>query len=353
MNQFTKTTIVQPLMKIRRKRLLPTGGEIIVRVGQSVPPLHVLARTPRATEFVVLPIGDFSGMSPAEVEEHLLVKVGESINQGTPLLERKRLIGSRKIESPIDGVLTAVKNGRLVIKQTSDWLELRAMVNGRVINYISDRGITLEIVGALIQGVWATGDIKMGRLHVLGDAPNSRLQTAHINEELDGQILVVGHVDDLELLTNLADNNVAGLIVGSMPVGLYEAAASINISIIMTDGVGFQPMAEPIYTLLQELSSEEASLFTKYDSAKQERPEIIVPRDGNPNEALLPSNQPLAVWQSVRILRPPYQSQMGTVARLFTRSQATAQGAIAHGAEVNLSNGQRVFIPTANLDRFI
>ncbi len=353
MNQFIQTTIVQPLMKIRRKRLLPTGGEIIVRVGQNVPPRHVLARTPRATEFVVLPIGDFSGMSSDEVKEHLLVNVGESINQGMPLLEKKRLIGSRQIESPLDGVLTAVKNGRLVIKQTSDWLELRAMVNGHVINYVSDRGITLEIVGALIQGVWATGDIKMGRLHVLGNAPNSRLQTSHINEELNGQIIVVGHIDDLELLTNLADNNVSGLIVGSMPVELCEAAAFINISTIITDGIGFQPMAEPIYTLLQELSSEEASLFTKYDSSKQERPEIIVPRDGNPNETLLPSNEPIAIGQSVRILRPPYQSQMGTVTRLFTHSQETDQGAIAHGAEVNLSNGQRVFIPTANLDRFI
>ncbi|MCP5099438.1 MAG: hypothetical protein GY943_28115 [Chloroflexi bacterium] len=352
MKQFAQTTIVQPLLSLRRQRLLPQGGEVIVKVGQTVPPLHVLARTPLSTEFIVVSVGEQLGVSHEELSEFLLVNVGDSVSQGEPLAEKKRLLGAKQVKSPIEGEVAAINNGRLVLKQTTDWYELRAMVNGRVLNYVANRGVTLEIVGALIQGKWATGSHTLGDIEIVDGTHNTPLQAEQIPSILDNRVLVTSHIGDLELLTNLADNRVSGIIAGSMPIELCEAATSINLPVILTEGIGTQSFSPPIIELLQELSGESASLFTKYDLEQGQRPEIIVPRKGVPKEAS-PFNKPLTVGQTVRIIRTPYQSQIGVIEKIFSQSYRTADGIKAEGATVKLLNGNVVFVPTVNLDILI
>jgi hypothetical protein len=352
MKHFSQSTIVQPLISMRRKRLLPREGEVIVKVGQDVPPLHVLARTPLSTEFIVISAGEQLGISHDQLVESLLVNVGDSINQGDSLVQMKRLLRTKQIKSPIDGTLAAVNNGRLVLQQTTDWHELRAMVNGRVVNYVNNRGVTLEIVGALIQGVWATGDMTLGDIEITGDSHNTPLLAEQIPANLDNRILVTPHIGELELLTNLADNHVRGIITGSMPIELCEAATSINFSVLLTEGIGKQPIAQPIFQLLQELVGEDATLFTHADDEMGQRPEIIVPRKGVPNE-MHPYNKPLTIGQTVRILRSPHQSNVGVIQTIYTHSHHTPDGVKAHGATVKLSDGTVIFVPTVNIDALI
>lgn len=353
MKQFAQTTVLQPLMRIRRKRLLPKEGEVIVRVGQEVPPMNVLARTPIATKFIVLPLSNMLNVDPDELPEKLQVNLGESVNQESVLAAKKRVIGSKEIVSPIDGEVVAVENGRLILKQTTDWFELRAMVHGRVINYETNQGVSLEIVGALIQAVWATGDITMGALHLTADQPNGLMQAENIPDNLTNLVLAAGTINDSELLANLADQNVRGLIAGSMPAHICETAASLGLSVILTDGIGKQYMAEPIYQLLHELVDEDVSLFTEYNPVIGERPEIIVPRPGVPKIESSPYNKPLAVGDLVRIVKPPYQSQIGIIAKLLNNKQNMVGGIKVNGAIVRQTDGQEIFVPTANIDLFI
>ena len=353
MKQFTQTTILQPLMRIRRKRLLPIDGEVIVNVGQEVPPLHVLARAPIATKIVMVPLDDMLGIKPEEVPEKLQVNLGETVSQDTVLAAKKRLIGAKEIMSPIDGQVAAIENGRLVLKQTTDWFELRSMVHGRVINNEANLGVTLEIVGALIQGIWATGDITMGALHIASDQPNGVLQAENIPDNVSNLVLTAGHIDDAALLTNLADQNLRGLIAGSMPSHVCETAVSLGLPTILTDGIGKQFMAEPIYQLLHELVDEDVSLFTQYDRTIGERPEIIVSRPGVPKIDSSPYNKPLAVGDLVRIVQKPYQSQIGTITKLLKDKQPVFGHLTANGVMVRKTDGREVFVPTANIDRFI
>lgn len=353
MKQFAHTTILQPLMRIRRKRLLPKEGEVIVRVGQEVPPLHVLARTPISTKFEVVPLSNMLGVTPEELPDKLQVNLGETVSPETVLATKKQLIGSKEILAPIDGEVAAVENGRLILKQTTDWFELRAMVHGRVINYEANHGVSLEIVGALIQGTWATGDIIMGTLHLTTEQPDGMLRAENIPDNLTNRVLAAGFINDSELLVNLADQNIRGLIAGSMPSHVCETAASLGLSIILTDGIGKQMMAEPIFQLLHELTDEDVSLFTEYDAVNGERPEIIVPRPGVPKIEASPYNKPLAVGDLVRVVRQPYQSQIGIITKLLNNKHNAVGGIKANGAIVKQTNGQEVFVPTTNIDLFI
>ena len=353
MKQYAHTTVLQPLMRIRRKRLLPKEGEVIVRVGQEVPPLHVLARTPVATKFVVVSLSEMLGIKPDDLPNHLQVNPGETVSSETLLAAKKQFLGNKEILSPIDGVVAAVDNGRLILKQTTDWFELRAMVHGRVVNYEANRGISLEIVGALIQGAWACGDITMGTLHLTTDSQNGTLRAENVPDNLTNLVLVAGHINDSELLSNLADQNIRGLIAGSMPSHICELANALGLSIILTDGIGKQVMAEPIYQLIHELVDEDISLFTEYNSAGGERPEIIVPRPGVPKIESLPYNKPLAVGDMVRVVKEPYQSQIGTISKIFSRKHDAYDGIKAHGAFIRFLDGREAFVPAANLDLLI
>ena len=353
MGLFTHTTIVNPLVSIRRKRLLPKAGEVIIGVGQNVSPMHVLARTPLTSQYFVLPITGMLGVEAEAVAERLLVPVGETVNQETVLAESKRLFGSKPILSPVSGTIEVIDNGRLIIKQSTDWLELRAMVQGRVISYETNLGVTLEIVGAHIQGVWATGDITIGDLHIAVEGPSKPLAAENIPDRLNNVILVVGHIDEPDLITNLADSNLRGIIAGSMSHNLCEIANTVGLSILVTDGIGQYPMAEPIFQLLQAHADNEASLFTEYNMLVGERPEIIIPHSGIPKIETPPYNKPLARGQTVRLLGSPYHGQIGTVMHLLSSKHNMFAGINGHGAVIMLKNGSKVFIPSSNLDVFI
>ena len=66
MKLLTQATIAHPQMKIRRERLLPKGGEVVIRVGQNVTPHQAIARTPLETDFHIIPVSEKLGISPDE-----------------------------------------------------------------------------------------------------------------------------------------------------------------------------------------------------------------------------------------------------------------------------------------------
>jgi len=59
------------------------------------------------------------------------------------------------------------------------------------------------------------------------------------------------------------------------------------------------------------------------------------------------------VGQKVRILRAPYASQVGEVVRLYQLAQNTSVNIKAHGVDVQLADGQVIFIPGKNFDTIV
>jgi hypothetical protein len=109
-------------------------------------------------------------------------------------------------------------------------------------------------------------------------------------------------------------------------------------------------MAEPIFKMLQESDSREVTLFGGDQASEYRRPEIIILQSAIPTVDSDRTPEPIRVGQSVRILRPPYSSQVAEVVRLYARAQMTLVGTKAHGADVELTDGRIVFVPYANLD---
>jgi hypothetical protein len=347
MNQLLNATFVQSNAKIRCERRLTRPGETTVGMGNTVTPNQVLARIPEQVQFHIIAGSEELGVTPAEMADYLLVNIGDRVEPGTLLLQKKRLLGNKQVESPFAGEVIVVQNGRIILKSVTQLFELRAMVQARVLNFIGNHSIILETQGTLIQGVWSSGVETFGPLKITADRPNTPLHVSDLQNH-DNHILVAGTIRDEELLKQAVMAEVRGLIVGAMPAAFCALAAQLRLPLILTDGIGDHHMAPLIFDRLRQHENQEASLLVIPGTNK--RPEIIIPRKVPPTQLQPSIYTPLEKGRTVRILRAPYKGQMGQVVQLFHSARTTEIGTKANGAMVALDNQQTVFVPYANME---
>ena len=341
-------TKILPLTLIRRERRLPYPGEVIARRGDEVSPVQVVARAARPKGFTVLPAAEMLGVAPEELPGYLLVNEGTAIQRKKPLMEKPGIFGAKRFDSPVNGILHRVSHGRVIIQQTPELLELRAMLTGVVASTEPYLGVVIETEGALIQAIWGSGREGYGNIRVVVDDPRAALEEEHIGVNARGSILVAGRVTSTAVLEKAEENSVRGLVVGFVPGALAGSLGNYRFPVVATEGFGAaKAMAEPVFALLQQLEGLEASILSNGDG----RPEIVVPRSPeNEEHVLRRPPEALREGQRVRLLRAPYLAEVGRVVSIHARSQPTSTGFRLAGARVALSDGQVVFVPIHNLD---
>ncbi len=353
MEHHTRTTIIQSGIKIRRERALPQSGEVGTGVGNDVTPNLVVARMPLETHFAIVDASEILDVPPEKVTDYVIVEKEAIVDVGTVLAQKKQLFRSRQVLAPAEGLLFDVFNGRIVVQQTSEWLERRAMVSGRVVSYVGDRGVIIETYGTLIQGVWGSGMENFGKLKVATRSNTGFLTKDQVSGDVASLVLVAGRVDHLEVLQLADEKGIAGIVAGSMPAELCEAALTLHYPVILTEGIGKQNMSPAIFSLLQKADGRETSLFGSYEQSRGQRPEIIIPESATPASEAVTANKPVRLGQTVRLLRAPYAGQSGKIIKIYTLSQIVATGAKAQGVDVQLADGNVAFVPFANFDVII
>ena len=110
-------------------------------------------------------------------------------------------------------------------------------------------------------------------------------------------------------------------------------------------------MSPPLFKLLKSLNGREASINgetrTRWGIV---RPEIVVPQPSDSKVEAPSFGLPLATGVRVRIVRGAQQGVTGTVASLPARPLRLENGMRVRGAEIDLGEDGRVFVPCANLE---
>lgn len=343
-------TSVRSNVRILRERRLPQAGELAVSIGQQVSPVQVVARTTRQVSYTILPAAELLGVPADQLTNHLLVEEGAAIQRKKPLLERRSLLGSKRITSPVNGILYQVDHGRLILQHTSELFELRAMIQGVIRRTLGNRGVLIETVGAVVEGRWSSDREGFGRIKVVG-GHDAVLSAEHITADVRGAILVAGRVMRRNVLELAEENSARGIVVGSIPALWIPDMARYRFPIFVTEGFGQLPMAQPIHQLLESCEGREASLLGSVDN-NWSRPEIIIPGNvtGALGEAAPHHLEQLAVGQPVRICRAPHMARIGKIVAVYDKVQLTDVGTRLPGADVRLDGEQVVFVPHTNLD---
>jgi hypothetical protein len=347
-------TRVNPLAVVRRERLLPRSGEILVRRGQPVTPVQVIGRTTQAPRFTVLYGSRLLGIDAAEMNGHLQVQEGDTVEQGDVLLTRARRFGRRMlVRSPVDGTIAFIGIGRVVIQEPTVPYELRALIEAEVAQVVPGFGVVLETVGAHIQALWDSGRDGTGKLCMLAEQPEDRLEVEQIDSSHRGAILVAGSIAHQAVLEAAQNNGVRGLILGSLPLALLQLAAGQSYPVLVTDGIGAHQMATPVFDLLGQSIERKATLFARNPGRPYNRPEIVIPLPASAHAEELNEPGALQPGHSVRVTHPPYLGTVGRVVRTYELARSSDIGTRAPGADIALPDGQVAFVPYTNLDRII
>jgi hypothetical protein len=346
---------ITALTTVRRERLLPAPGQVLVSPGEVVGPADVVARCQLPGEIRVLDVCRILGIPRAQVGKYMRKSVGDMVQANELLASPRGPLGQirRGCRSPVEGEVIEIRDGLILIESAATTFELRAHFRGEVTNVMPNRGVVISVSGALVQGMWGSGGEAEGVLKMLVDNPQKPLRARAIDVSCHGTVVVGGRIFEQDVLEQAIEARVRGIIVGGMDAELCQHLDSLPFPVLLTEGFGALPMSAPVFALLQANMGREVLLSADTRTRRDaRRPEVLIPlRNGHdPSEEEGTGILPLEEGAQVRALRAPHLGEVGKVVDLPAQPQMMESGARLPVAVVELDDSETVSIPLANLE---
>jgi hypothetical protein len=336
------------LTNIRRTRLLPVSGNVLVRVGQRVNASDVIAEAQVATRHVLLDVRRAMGGTTAAAAEKTIVRAeGDKLQQGDIIAETGGVF-ARILRAPANGTIAMIAGGRVLLAVETQPLQLLATIPGVVTDLHPERGATIETNGALIQGAWGNGRVAEGLMIPLLSSPDAELTSEMLEVSLRGAVVIGGHCRSAAVLRAGAELPLRGLVLASMTADLLALAAGLDYPIVVLEGFGRVPLNDVAYQLVTTSEKRDASLNAVFNPPMGEKPELILPlpAQGQPSAA----TTYFAPNQSVRIQGDPYRGKIGVIVQIRPGLTVLPNGLRAQAADVRLDRDSAVTVPLANLE---
>lgn len=370
---YTPGLWVTEYARLRKRRVLPIPGSVLVSPDTKVYSETVIARTDLPGRVYPVNIAHALGITPEDIRRYLLKSQGEYIEKGSPLAENKPFIKWFKTQvlSPITGVVENISEvtGQVMLREPARPLELLAYIDGSVVEVIPQQGAIIETTGSFIQGIFGLGGETTGVIRLAVEKPEDILSSERITEQHRGAVVIGGSLVESQALRRAQEVGVNGIVVGGIDDqdlrGLlgYELGVAITgtenigFTLIITEGFGQIPMAWKTFELLAAREGCKASISGATQiRAGVLRPEIIVPIESKteletimvlPNEA---RQRGLEIGDTIRIIREPYFGTLAKVIALPSEPQKIATESKARALVAELPDGTHAIIPRANIE---
>lgn len=242
---------------------------------------------------------------------------------------------------------------------------LRAGLRGQVIE-ASARGVTIEGLVAVVQGLIGVGGQAVGEINILSkEALKVPADTLPLTR---GVILVVPGRLTRVLLEHAAASGVAGLVASSMTVSELEGALSIDMTAVLdglsvpesqhplpvllfTEGLGDRPMASPTLALMRQHGGDFALLSGTTNPRRNLRPELLISLPTGARPPAVKADPRIITGSLVRVSSGEYAGEIGQVIQTFQRPQRLPSGIHARAVYVRLERGVKATLPIYNLER--
>lgn len=342
---------LQSLTLIRRERMLPelSVGQVEVMEGGRVGFRDIIARGEPPSSYALLDAARKLGLRRRDsLPGFMRVDVDDVVGEGQLIAQR----GRRRLFSPLVGRIAAIEDGRVTIQALADTLELESGMNGQIVSVRPGRGVVIETMGAVMQGVWGNGGRALGTVRVEPADGLKAIRSDAISMEFRGAIVVTRRPLNHELLEAIEDQEFAAVIAPSAEADLLVAMRMLRMAILLTEGFGSMRMSPVSSAFFDEMNGQQGMLDAVMPAAAEiRRPEIIitVPLVGA-RPTMPPINLSLGVGSSVRIARGIWMGAVGQVTELPPLPIQMENGLRVLCAQVELVIGERVTVPLANLE---
>ena len=353
---------------LRKRRILPLKGDVLVSKGAMVNPDDVVARTFLPGRVEIMNAANKLGIDQQDVPEKMLKSEGDAVEEGEIIARSKGLFGLFKSQAkaPISGTIESISGitGQVIIRGEPEPVEVKAYVKGVVSEIIPDEGVIVDTCGTFIQGIFGVGGETFGQIVMGCTSAEQELTPDLIKPEHEGKIVVGGSLVTKDALTKAISLKVKGVVAGGFDAGDligflgYDLGVAITghedlgITLIVTEGFGHVNMAPRTFALLKAHEGQDASINGATQiRAGVIRPEVIIPIDGSEHvEEKAKHTGELLFGTPIRIIRAPHFGTLAAVKSLPTEPHVLESGSKARVVEVTLENGEVILLPRANVE---
>ena len=353
---------------IDKNRRLPIKGEVRKKVGDSVLPDDIVAKTNLPGNVQIIKVASQLNIGPADILEALKVSEGEQVKKGQLLAQTGGLFGLFKSEifSPIDGTIESISDvtGQIIMREAPIPVEIDAYTSGIVKDIIPEEGVIIETKAAFIQGIFGIGGEARGILEIIVQDRNDEITPEMLNSSQKGKVIVGGGFIGLEAFKKAISLKVSGIVIGGF--NYYDlkeilgynlgvaitGSEDINTSLIVTEGYGHIKMSRGTFSLLKENENN----FCSINGATQIRagvirPEIVIPVKEDSLKSVKESKigKGIVIGSLVRVIRAPFFGLMGKVTELPSKLQKMESETLVRVAKINVDD-QDIIIPRSNLE---
>ena len=226
---------ILPLTTIRRERVLPVPGKVVVRKGQKVGATDVVAEARLNPEHLLLDVARGLKLSEEKADQAIQCKPGEKVAEGDVLAGPVGL-AKRVVRATKNGRVILTGGGQILLEVENQPYEMKASIPGTIIELLEGRGAIVEATGALVQGVWGNGRIDFGLLHVLAISPDDVFTPDRLDVSLRGSIVLAGHCNSIEILKSASELPLRGMIFASIDIAIVSTAAKMRLPIVVIEG---------------------------------------------------------------------------------------------------------------------
>ncbi|HRE47208.1 MAG TPA: hypothetical protein PLD47_05735 [Aggregatilineales bacterium] len=354
---YPAQTLVLGATVIRKERAFPPGasGKAQVRQGAPVQPDTVVLSGSQPGDFVILDALAALGINdPSLISQDVLqVRPGERIQDGQPIFSLGSGRREKVMSSPIPAVFIRLDGTNVILRRDPVDVEVRALLPGSISSVKGETSVTVETIGAFVQGGWGNGKEAYATLTL---EPEGGIESLAGGDDMVQRvqgtaIILTKPITSLSVFTIAQNRELAALVAPSMPSALREIALRQPFPVLLTEGFGDHPMSEIVYNVLRGNANRPAGIDARTSGRwSLARPDITVPLSTTAKPPAPEINQPVVVGAKVRLTRAPHAGHSGRVYRLPTSPRPLENGLLALGAEVQLTSGEVVFVPLANLE---
>ncbi len=356
---------------LRKERILPLKGQVLVKKGDKVKGEDVVAETLLPGKVVPLNLANKLGVTPAQLEAYIKIKPGQQITKDTVLAETKGLFGlgilKSEVRSPVEGEVESISavTGQVLLREPRIPVQVKAFIDGIVSDVVENEGVIIENKSAYIQGIFGIADETTGEIFMVAKNPMEEISATQIDESCRNKIVVAGSFIGLPVIEAARQFGVRAIITGGIDdqdlkkllgydIGVaITGHEKIGVTIVCTEGFGKIKMADKTFELLKRFNGKKASVHGRTQiRAGVIRPEIIIPLSFEAEELVVPEAK-LPVLEPgalIRIIRQPNFGKIAKVTGLPEELTKVESETLVRILEAEFEDGTRFRIPRANVE---
>ncbi len=356
---------------LRKERILPLKGKVLVKKGDEVKAETVVAETLLPGKVVPFNLANKLGVTPGQLTNFIKIEAGQQITTHTVLAETKGLFGlglfKNEVHSPVEGEVESISSvtGQVLLREPRIPVQVKAFMDGIVTDVIEDEGVVIENKSAYIQGIFGIGGETIGEIKVLAKSPEAEIEASAVDASCSGKIIVTGSFVNFAVIEAARHHGVKAIITGGIDdrdikkllghdIGVaITGHENIGLTIVVTEGFGKITMARKTFDLLKKFEGKKTSIHGRTQiRAGVIRPEIIIPQAFDAaelvvKEASLPILEPGTL---IRVIRQPNFGKIAKVISLPEELTKVESETLVRVLEAQFEDGTRMILPRANVE---